>query len=79
MSPDGIPIRYHEGMDYTKVIKYCSLACELSLRSKQALAELFGKGEHSDLGHYRMRTTENTEIIVTCHTDFLLLVIQNCE
>jgi hypothetical protein len=78
LSPDGIPIRYHEGIVYSDAILYASLVCEFHTRSKLTMIELVGPGADSELTDFRMRTQQGKELIVTISGDYLLVVIQNC-
>jgi hypothetical protein len=79
VTPDGIPLRHHEGLPYSKVTEFAALACELHLRSKQTVSDMFGKTDTSELVCYRIRDRVDSEIVVTCHNDFLLVVIQKCK
>ena len=78
LSPDGIPLRHYEGLDYKQVILYANLVCNFALRSKIVLMDLFGKGEQSELYNFRFRTKGQEEIAVACHSDYLFIVIQKC-
>ena len=78
LSPDGVPLRYDEGLDYKQVILYANLVCNFALRSKLVLSDLFGKGDQSELINFRLRTKGQEEIAVACHNDYLFLVIQKC-
>lgn len=78
ISPDGIPIKYHSKMSYAKAILYAGLVSDFHARAKNALLGLGSAGSGSELNHFRMRTKQGTEIIVTSKFDYLLVVVQNC-
>lgn len=66
-------------MDYATAVLYAALVTEFHMRSKQALEELFGKSEASELCNFRLRTKESTELVVTAFNEYLLVVVQNCS
>lgn len=78
LNPDGIPIRYHQKLSYSTAVLYASLVTDFCLRSKQALIEMLGKCEDSDISNFRLRTAEGTELITSVYNDYLFVVIQNC-
>lgn len=79
MSPDGIPVKYHEKMEYGQVLIYANLVSEYQLRAKRVFYDLFGKSDGSELESFRIRAGDGTEILVSTHNDFILLVIQDCS
>ena len=78
LSPDGIPIRYHDSIPYSDAILYASLVCDFHSRAKLSVVELFGAGADSELEDFRLRTDKGKEMIVTIAGDYLLVVIQKC-
>jgi len=78
LSPDGVPIRYHDAIAYQDAILYASLVCDFYTRSKLTMTQLMGNSPDSDLTDFRMRTDQGRELIVTVCGEFLLVVIQNC-
>lgn len=79
MNPDGIPVKYHEKMDYGQVLLYANLVSEFQLRVKRSFHQFFGKSEVSDLDSFRIRSKDRSEILVTTHNDFILVLIQDCS
>jgi len=79
LSPDGVPIRFHEAIPYHDAILYASLVCDFHTRSKLTMTQLMGNTQDSELTDFRMRTDQGKELIVTICGEYLLVVIQNCS
>mmetsp|Transcript_131597 Transcript_131597/g.380674 ORF Transcript_131597/g.380674 Transcript_131597/m.380674 type:complete len:126 (-) Transcript_131597:109-486(-) len=77
LNSDGIPVKHHEHMPYTKAVMYAALLSDFLNNCKKCLKELLGP-EQSELANVRIRTMEGTEIICVAVADFTFLVIQNC-
>ena len=78
LSPDGIPVRYHDAIAYHDAIVYASLVCDFYTRSKLTMIQLMGNSPESDVTDFRMRTDQGKELIVTIAGEYLLVVTQNC-
>jgi hypothetical protein len=50
LSPDGIPIKYHEKMPYVKAVMYAGLAMSFVQNSRLALKALFIPSEVCSIG-----------------------------
>jgi len=76
LSPEGIPVRYHDSMSYEKALLYAGLITSYNVRVRHMLGLVLGADK---LSNYRFRTNANKEIIVTVAGEYLLVVIQNCK
>jgi hypothetical protein len=74
LSPEGIPIRYHESLSYDKALIYAGLMTAYHARGRYMMNSVFGDEK---VINYRFRTSSNTEIIMTVAGEYLLVVIQN--
>jgi hypothetical protein len=74
LSPEGIPVRYHESLSYEKALTYAGLMTAYHARGKYMMNSVFGDEK---VVNYRYRTSANTEIIMTVAGEYLLVVIQN--
>ena len=88
----GIPIKYQpraEASDDAKAVQYAALVSDLMAKTKQTLTKLNPSSEKQQTETYtgpvtlRMRTKENTELIVTDFVlnqyEYILVTIQKCE
>lgn len=85
---DGIVVRYHgKVMTYQMAVHYAALLTDYWDHIKKifgkTLNPIFNKtkentNEH-EVEYIRMRTKNETELILTSHSDFFLVCIQNCS
>lgn len=78
LSPEGIPIKYHERMLYSTAVLYASLVTEFYSRSNFVMREIAESPPTQGVQSFSFRTKFQTEIIVVVHNEYLLAVIQNC-
>jgi len=83
---DGIPVK-HFPEDPVKMpaVQYAALIADLVVKTKQTLGSLDHPRDEKAQFHYlRMRTKQDTELIVTDYTapstgnEYILVVIQQC-
>lgn len=76
---DGIPVKYHP--ESIQAVQYAALIADLIQKTKLHLGQLFGP--ENGFCHLRMRTKEETELIVTNHNvgsnEYILVTIQKCK
>ena len=78
LSPEGIPIRYHDSIPYETAILYASLMSDFNLRARNSMLDLIGASPDSEVVDFRFRTDQGRELIVTVSGDYLLVVVQRC-
>ena len=79
LSPEGIPVKFHEVIQYQNVITYANLVSEFAQRAGVSLEALFGNEGDAELLSFRLRMKAGNEIVTTVCNEFLLVVIQKCS
>ena len=80
---DGIPVKYFPEDDSLPAVQYSALIADLVMKTKQTLKQL-NSGD-SDFVYLRMRTKQDTEMIVTDYIapgsghEYILVCIQSCK
>eukprot|EP00746_Dinoflagellata_sp_MGD_P162487 gnl/MRDRNA2_/MRDRNA2_90069_c0_seq1.p1 gnl/MRDRNA2_/MRDRNA2_90069_c0~~gnl/MRDRNA2_/MRDRNA2_90069_c0_seq1.p1 ORF type:complete len:131 (+),score=31.08 gnl/MRDRNA2_/MRDRNA2_90069_c0_seq1:111-503(+) len=77
LNSDGIPVKHHDQMAYSRAVMYAALMSDFVNNCKKCLKELL-TGAESELANVRLRTNEGSEIIAVTVTDYTFIVIQNC-
>jgi len=77
LNSDGIPVKHHDQMAYTRAVMYAALMSDFVTNCRKCLKELL-TGAESELVNVRLRTKEGTEIISVSVADYTFIVIQNC-
>jgi hypothetical protein len=72
-SPEAIPIKYHN-IDYTKSVQYAAIVSDLMFRTKVNMRRLLPAPD-CDVERIRIRTTADTELIISTLNDYVLLVV----
>ena len=76
---DGIPVKQHP--EDVPAVQYSALVSDLVMKTKSTLKQL--NGNESDFVYLRMRTKQNTELIVTDYisgtNEYILVTIQSCK
>lgn len=60
------------------MVQYAALISDLVHRTKINLRKLDLQQDH-ELQSIRIRTHRSTELIITCVSDFFMLVVQQCQ
>ena len=77
-SPEASPIKYKR-MEYKQVVQYGALISSLLIRTKINIRRLDLQPSDTELQTVRIRTTRDTELIISHINDYFMLVIQQCE
>ena len=77
-SPEAIPIKFKK-LEYKQVVQYGALISGLLLRTKTNIRKLDLQPQDTELQTVRIRTTRDTELIISHVSDYFMLVIQQCE
>merc|ERR1712099_208690 len=78
LNTDGIPVKHHDQMPYTRAVMYAALLSDFVNNCKKCLRELVQSPAESELANIRIRTKEGTEIICVSCGEYTLIVVQNC-
>ena len=78
---DGIPVKHFP--ENLPAVQYSALVSDLVMKTKTSLKQL--NSNDSDFGYLRMRTKQDTELIVTdyitpgSNNEYILVCIQSCS
>ena len=79
---DGIPVK-HYPEDFPQAVQYAALISDLVMKTKSYLKHPSLNQTDSDFVYLRMRTKEETELIVTNYisgsNEYILVTIQKCK
>lgn len=79
---DGIPVKSHPE-DFPQAVQYAALISDLVMKTKSSLKHPSLNQTDSDFVYLRMRTKEETELIVTNYisgsNEYILVTIQKCK
>eukprot|EP00747_Dinoflagellata_sp_TGD_P164004 gnl/TRDRNA2_/TRDRNA2_183353_c0_seq1.p1 gnl/TRDRNA2_/TRDRNA2_183353_c0~~gnl/TRDRNA2_/TRDRNA2_183353_c0_seq1.p1 ORF type:complete len:128 (+),score=40.28 gnl/TRDRNA2_/TRDRNA2_183353_c0_seq1:61-444(+) len=78
LNSDGIPVKHHEQMSYSRAVMYAALMSDFVNNCKKCLKELLNGPAESEFANVRLRTSEGTEIMAVTVTEYTFIVIQNC-
>ena len=77
---DGIPVKHFP--ENVPAVQYSALVADLVMKTKSTLKQL-NQGADSDFVYLRMRTKQDTEVIVTDYisgsNEYILVAIQSCK
>ena len=83
----GIPVKYYpeDNLDRMPAVQYAALMADLMAKTKYTLAQISSEGSYTGPVSLRMRTKEDTDLIVTDFItsspfhEYILVSIQNCN
>ena len=82
MNFDGIPVKHHPSS--LPAVQYAALVSDLVMKTKSTLRQLLNAPD-CEFGYLRMRTKQDTELIVTdyitpgSNNEYILVCIQSCK
>lgn len=77
-SPEAVPYK-HKKIEYSQVVQYGALIYDLLLRTKTNIRRLELQPQDTELQTIRIRTSKDTELVISNVSDYFMLVIQQCE
>ena len=79
---DGIPVKHYP--EDLPAVQYSALISDLVMKTKSTLKQLKNDTNDSEFNYLRMRTKQDTEVIVTDYitpgnNEYILVCIQSCK